>query len=273
MLNQRLGASIGMMAFGPFGAFYGAFIGKGLDNLLGQNNNLQINQATNTKLYKNKCRRTNPSNKELNIVFFNCLFSIMGMLIKQCNLGRKTELKQLQIVMDHMKLSIDLRLDAINQFYNGQQSDYCIENALDSLLAISERRINPSRMIVEILLQSIYMHNKFIPTGDSIIRQTVSILQIDEDELLQIKALVHSYNQHKIKKKGNRLFELNNAYDVLGLNKQADKKEIRSKYKKLMNQHHPDKLISKGFPEELCLIATEKTQEIKNAYELIIKSK
>jgi DnaJ like chaperone protein len=36
-----------------------------------------------------------------------------------------------------------------------------------------------------------------------------------------------------------------------------------------MNQHHPDKLIAKGLPEEMIRIATEKTQEIKAAYEQI----
>jgi DnaJ like chaperone protein len=36
-----------------------------------------------------------------------------------------------------------------------------------------------------------------------------------------------------------------------------------------MNQHHPDKLVAKGLPEEMIKLATEKTQEIKEAYELI----
>jgi DnaJ like chaperone protein len=36
-----------------------------------------------------------------------------------------------------------------------------------------------------------------------------------------------------------------------------------------MNQHHPDKLVAKGLPEEMIDIATEKTQAIKAAYDLI----
>lgn len=36
-----------------------------------------------------------------------------------------------------------------------------------------------------------------------------------------------------------------------------------------MSQHHPDKLIAKGLPEEMLKLATEKTQEIKAAYEQI----
>jgi DnaJ like chaperone protein len=40
-----------------------------------------------------------------------------------------------------------------------------------------------------------------------------------------------------------------------------------------MSQHHPDKLIAKGLPEEMIKLATEKTQTIKAAYEQIKKSR
>ena len=36
-------------------------------------------------------------------------------------------------------------------------------------------------------------------------------------------------------------------------------------------QHHPDKLVGKGLPEEMKKMANEKTQEIISAYELIKK--
>lgn len=36
-----------------------------------------------------------------------------------------------------------------------------------------------------------------------------------------------------------------------------------------MSQHHPDKLVSKGLPEEMIELAKEKTQEIQSAYERI----
>jgi DnaJ like chaperone protein len=36
-----------------------------------------------------------------------------------------------------------------------------------------------------------------------------------------------------------------------------------------MGQHHPDKLVSKGLPEEMMKIASEKTHQIKMAYDSI----
>jgi DnaJ like chaperone protein len=40
-----------------------------------------------------------------------------------------------------------------------------------------------------------------------------------------------------------------------------------------MSQNHPDKLIARGVPEEMVKIATEQSQEILAAYELIKKSR
>jgi DnaJ like chaperone protein len=40
-------------------------------------------------------------------------------------------------------------------------------------------------------------------------------------------------------------------------------------YRRLMSENHPDKLIAKGVPDEMIKIATERSQEISNAYEVI----
>ena len=40
-----------------------------------------------------------------------------------------------------------------------------------------------------------------------------------------------------------------------------------------MSQHHPDKLVSKGLPEEMIQDATEKNQQIKDAYEQVKSSR
>jgi len=39
----------------------------------------------------------------------------------------------------------------------------------------------------------------------------------------------------------------------------------------LLAQHHPDKLVAKGLPEEMIKLANEKTQKIISAYEFIKK--
>jgi len=66
---------------------------------------------------------------------------------------------------------------------------------------------------------------------------------------------------------------LRKAYAILGVEETASDVKIKMAYRRMMNQHHPDKLVAKGLPEEMIKLATEKTQEIKQAYELIKKQR
>ena len=63
--------------------------------------------------------------------------------------------------------------------------------------------------------------------------------------------------------------KLSAAYELLGSRAGASLPELKKAYRRQMNQHHPDKLVARGMPEEMVEIATRKTQDIKAAYELI----
>jgi DnaJ like chaperone protein len=61
-------------------------------------------------------------------------------------------------------------------------------------------------------------------------------------------------------------------YLVLGLAPDADRDEVRRVYRLLVAEHHPDRLIAKGVPEELLDMATARMAAINNAYGRIMKS-
>lgn len=67
--------------------------------------------------------------------------------------------------------------------------------------------------------------------------------------------------------------KLADAYEILDVSSDADSKTVKRAYRKLMNEHHPDKLMAKGLPPEMMNVAKEKSQEIQNAYDLIKKVK
>lgn len=60
-------------------------------------------------------------------------------------------------------------------------------------------------------------------------------------------------------------------YAVLGLVPGADRDEVRRVYRMLVAEHHPDRLIAKGVPEELIDVATARMQAINHAYSQISK--
>lgn len=58
---------------------------------------------------------------------------------------------------------------------------------------------------------------------------------------------------------------------VLGLDPSADRDEVKRVYRLLVAEHHPDRLIAKGVPEELIDVATSRMAAINNAYNQIMK--
>jgi DnaJ like chaperone protein len=60
-------------------------------------------------------------------------------------------------------------------------------------------------------------------------------------------------------------------YLVLGLMPGASKEEVKRVYRLLVAEHHPDRLIAKGVPEELIGVATARMAAINHAYAQIIK--
>ena len=75
----------------------------------------------------------------------------------------------------------------------------------------------------------------------------------------------HYYNQSSYAKGPN----INDAYQALGITETSDTISIKRAYRKLMNEHHPDKLVSKGLPKEMLEAAKQRAQEIQYAYDLI----
>lgn len=60
-------------------------------------------------------------------------------------------------------------------------------------------------------------------------------------------------------------------YVVLGLAPNTDRDEVRRVYRQLVAEHHPDRLIAKGVPEELLEMATARMAAINHAYAKIMK--
>ena len=64
-----------------------------------------------------------------------------------------------------------------------------------------------------------------------------------------------------------------NPYDVLGIQPTINNDELKSQYRKLVADNHPDKLMARGVPKEFIAIATEKVATINEAYDSIAKER
>lgn len=264
ILAQDFGRTIGFFTFGPFGAVYGGAIGKSIDNAVGfmKSNNHDYKKAARSAI-----------NTEVQKIFFTTTFRIMGDVFLKCGFHRMNELKRLHNIMEHMELTLDHRLDAINNYYLGQKKSFNADNQIRKLLSKCEDNKHILKMFIEIQLQAVCdEYNDYNQTGIEAIKQLSQLISISELELNQIQSLVNSYIAHTSSnsKKLSKHQEEKNAYKILGLERGASVTQIKKSYKTLISQHHPDKLIGKGMPSDMAHIATEKIKEINEAYKLIL---
>ena len=91
------------------------------------------------------------------------------------------------------------------------------------------------------------------------LRTVGTIFGFDETRFEQIAA------QHVVLDTGS------DPYIVLGLAPTAERDEVRRVYRRLVAEHHPDRLIARGVPEELLDLATARMAAINAAYSRIMR--
>ncbi|MEO3385499.1 DnaJ family molecular chaperone [Mesorhizobium sp. CAU 1741] len=64
----------------------------------------------------------------------------------------------------------------------------------------------------------------------------------------------------------------NDPWRVLGLDRGTPFADVRSRYRRMVADNHPDKLIARGVPEEFLAIANSRLAAINSAYETIERS-
>ncbi|WP_198266379.1 co-chaperone DjlA [sulfur-oxidizing endosymbiont of Gigantopelta aegis] len=256
--GKFLGGAVGFTMGGPLGLLIGGVIGhKLVDKPLqaGMDDNNELTQAA----------------------FFSATFSIMGHIAKADGHVTKDEIAMAKQIMDHMKLDAEQKKAAIALFNQGKQADFDLDGVLFQFKQVAHRRTTLLQMFMEIQLHAAFADGKMDEAEQLIINKVAQRLGFTNRHIEQLSALVRSnlglggnryyYNQGDENKSHSELVK--EAYEMLGVSAASSDAEVKKAYRRLMNQHHPDKLVSKGLPEEMIQMATEKTQQIKAAYEMV----
>jgi len=67
--------------------------------------------------------------------------------------------------------------------------------------------------------------------------------------------------------------ERRGPYEVLGVDPRMSEDDLHRHYRRLMVENHPDKLVSRGLPQEMIDIATRKIAALNEAYDEIRKER
>lgn len=238
------GALLGFVIKGPLGALIGAVIGHQFD----------VGLAT---------RSAEPSgdHKTVQDAFFLTTFSVMGYVAKADGRVSENELDIARAVMQRLNLTEHKKREAIRLFNTGKQPDFPLDSVLDSFKMGCRGREDLVRAFVRIQLQAMLADRKSHPDSRHAIWSICQRLGLSRVEMAQLEAEARAGFGARD--------GLTDAYRVLGVTEAATDKEVKLAYRRLMNQHHPDKLVAKGLPAEMMELARDKTRAVREAYDAI----
>lgn len=264
--GKLAGAFFGYLISGGslWGIIIGAYIGHIFDRGLSQGD---FSSVFNT--VRNRA--------EIQQIFFKTVFSLLGHVAKADGHVSNEEIQAARSVMQQMRLDEQQSKRAIEFFNQGKHVDFHPDSCIEEFCQISHHNRALSQMLLELLIFSALADGKLDSSEERIlltISEKIGFSQQDYQRLVQMVMGQQHFHQsgsgqaHYQQQSSEEA--LKEAYAVLGIEKSASDSEVKKAYRRQMNQHHPDKLVSKGMPEEMVKMATEKTQEIKAAYELIV---
>lgn len=260
------GGAFGFMLGGPIGAVLGAALGRNFDR--GVSGNFEQPGPGG-----GRTRSRRPDNLprghqfRIQAAFFTAIFSVMGHISKADGKVSKDEIRMATRIMEDMNLSPQQREAAKALFNEGKEDDFDIYAVLTQFRREIARRTTLQRMFVEILCYAAYADGVLHPEENHVLVLVCDEIGYSSYELESILASVSAELHHRQQRDGR--ISLGDAYGVLNIAESANDAEVKKAYRRLISQHHPDKLVAKGLPEEMMKIATQRTHEIRQAYERI----
>jgi DnaJ like chaperone protein len=251
--GKVVGGTFGFMMGGPLGAVLGAALGNYFDGGL---DGLALDDSLGLG-----------ATERVQSVFFTTTFALMGYVAKSDGRVTKDEIAMAERVMDQMRLSSQQRTVAINLFNQGKKKEFPVHEVLTQFKRECFRRRNLIQIFLEIIVATAFADGRLDAREKTLIEGIANDLGYSRSDL---DALISRLTgQAHFADSGSSKEKVKAAYELLGVVENCSDAELKKAYRRQMNQHHPDKLVAKGLPEEMIDIATEKTQAIKAAYDLL----
>ncbi len=253
--GKILGGAFGMMIGGPIGALLGAALGHNFDK--GLNTSAGVDGMG--------------KQERIQTLFYTTTFSIMGHVCKADGRVSEDEIALARQIMNQMDMNAEQQATAIKLFNEGKKSSFPVDAIIRQFKQEIGFRPNLIRMFIEIQIMAAYADGVMHEAERSLLLSLCQTLHISSHEFEHLCAMIGG--MHSNTSTSSSRPDLKQAYAVLDLTESADTAEVKRAYRRLISQHHPDKLVAKGLPEEMMKLAAERTHEIKQAYEVIKNAK
>ena len=251
------------------GFVWGGFLGALMSILMG----LWFLQSSSAQLF------TSPLSLQKKIkpqrTFFKTTFLMMGYMAKIDGRINQLEINSARQIMNALRLSMPQKKYAISLFNQGKLQLLDVP----SLLLEFKGTVTSSQLpyaFLEIQLQIALSDGEVTHAEQTLLNKMCTILELNPQILQELQRHMNNnqgahYSQfHTRKPQGfTEQKVIQEAYQLLNVTPSASIQDIKQAYRKLMSQHHPDKLMAKGLSESRLELEKQKTQKIQAAYELL----
>ena len=263
---------LGYVLLGPVGLLLGFWLGGKLDHRLNRYKRLFHFNLQSTGTHLNEAQKT----------FFDTTFQVMGHIAKSDGRVSEHEIHIAESIMKELGLNDTFKHQAMRSFNEGKLPHFHLDSALKKLNRDGQYDQQLFLIFLE-LQQRMARADGYITAHKKRLLQSIARqLNIEYggffhhrfDHFYQ-QQKQHYHRQQQAYQEGTHTSPaaLQEAYRLFGVSSSVNEVQLKRAYRQLISKHHPDKLMAKGLPEEMIRLATQKTQQIRKAYQLICKAK
>jgi DnaJ like chaperone protein len=238
--------SLGMLLGGPLGAIAGGALGHMLVDKraeFARQGARQIPQAQFEYVEQNQA------------AFFVSLFSILGKLSKIDGVVTQDEIAVVQDFINQLPIDETEKQFARQVFNEAKNSPYRIDDFASQVYQAVGGQPTLLLSYFDLLFRIVAADGTYHAAEEDALKKIKAIFNISDSQYEDIKAVYFN--------------DLDKLYKMLNCTPESTNAEIKSNYKKLVKDFHPDVIISKGLPEEFIEFAEKRFREIQQSYEKI----
>lgn len=249
-LGAGIGAGIGMMFGGPIGAALGAWVGSSFSS------GLQRAAGAAGKLNRDGAQT----------VFIVTLFSMLAKMAKADGQVSKAEVRFIEDFMDNnLRLSAEDRKQAIKIFQNAKTDNYTIYDYAGQYQQLVRNQAM-REMVYRLLFAVAYADGELHASEEEILRRIPEYLGLD--------ASIFAAMQGEFGRRApSSTVSLEQHYAILGCSPDTSDRELKLAYRRKAAEFHPDKIASKGLPEEFMRHAEDQMKSVTVAYDTIVEAR
>ena len=261
--GKIIGGFGGYLVGGPIGILIGLMLGILVDKYVKTTKPPSFTQVSPQALVRIR--------KE----FFAASFSTLGHLYRSSGKSEDNRNGYAGHVLNRMKLPEEKWREALLLYDEGKKQEFALHEMVGKFYVACRDKPALMEMFVEILLYAALADGTISMAERNIILNICYQLDFSNSDYERLVHVIKT-EYHHAKLQGSRTYTkkakkamLFDAYAVLDTTPEASDEEVKRAYRRLTSKHHPDKLVSKGLPEEMLKLAEVKTREIRAAYEQI----